>query len=109
LQSAQTFNLVVVRKKAVGLFEQEWNAFINLYPNPTSGNNTLAFTLQTNENLTVSITDLQGKDVLNTVDVEGHSGINEIELPTGGIKDGIYFVTIRSNGKSDKIKLVVIH
>lgn len=109
LQSTQTFNLVVVRKKAVGLFEQELNAFINLYPNPTNGNSTLAFTLQTNEHLTVSITDLQGKEVLNTIEVDGQAGVNKMELPTNGIKDGIYFVNIRSNGKSAKTKLVVIH
>ncbi|MES2559863.1 MAG: choice-of-anchor I family protein [Bacteroidota bacterium] len=109
LQSSQTFNLLVVRKKAVGLNEVNLNAFIKLYPNPTNGNSNLSFTLQSAEQLHISVTDLQGKEVVHSINMNGVAGVNEIELPTAGVTDGIYFVTLSSNGKSDQTKLVVIH
>lgn len=109
LQASQTFNLLVLRKKAVGLGEINTNRFMKLYPNPTNGNSTLSFTLQTSEELIISVADIQGKLLLDKINVNGVSGMNEIELPTANVQDGIYFVSLTSNGKSDKIKLVVIH
>jgi hypothetical protein len=82
---------------------------MKLYPNPTNGNSTLSFTLQTSEELIISVADIQGKLLLDKINVNGVSGMNEIELPTANVQDGIYFVSLTSNGKSDKIKLVVIH
>jgi hypothetical protein len=109
LQASQTFNLLVLRKKAVGLGEINTNRFMKLYPNPTNGNSTLSFTLQTSEELIISVADIQGKLLLDKINLNGVSGMNEIELPTANVQDGIYFVSLTSNGKSDKIKLVVIH
>jgi hypothetical protein len=65
--------------------------------------------LQTSEELIISVADIQGKLLLDKINVNGVSGMNEIELPTANVQDGIYFVSLTSNGKSDKIKLVVIH
>ncbi|MES2779633.1 MAG: choice-of-anchor I family protein [Bacteroidota bacterium] len=109
LQATQIFNLTAVRKQTVGLNEINLNTFIQLYPNPTNGNSNLSFTLNTADKLHISVIDLQGKEVLNSIDLNGIAGTNEVELPTAGLKDGIYFVTLSSNGRSAQSKLVVIH
>ena len=109
LQASQTFGLVAVRLKAVGLYEASLHSQLTLYPNPTNGNSNLSFTLTNSETLNISITDMQGKEAMNAVQLDGVSGDNNIELPTAGLKSGIYFVTLSSNSKSDQIKLVVIH
>lgn len=109
IKASQTFNLMIVRKNAVGLNEFDLNSFINVYPNPTDGNTTLSFTLQTADQLVMTITDIQGRLIGNPINVKGTSGINNLELATSEINAGAYFITLSSStGKSDKTKLIII-
>ena len=109
LQSSQTFNLLVVRKKAVGIQELSLDANLTLYPNPTTGNSRLGFTLTTEEHLQISVTDLQGKEVLHHANKTYSAGNHELELETATLHQGVYVVKIHSSEKSSQLKLIVMH
>jgi hypothetical protein len=82
---------------------------VNLYPNPTSANTTLSLELESAENVTVNISDIQGKAVLNTIETDTASASHAIELPTSSLQSGIYFVNIQAGERSARVKLVVMH
>ena len=59
------------------------NSNINIYPNPTNG----LLNINTNENInSISIYNIIGKQVLNTIDKE--------TINISSLEDGIYFIDI---------------
>jgi hypothetical protein len=109
LQATQVYHLTAVRKQSVGLFETSLNTKIELYPNPTSANTILSMNLEKAESIRVTIADIQGKVVTDVIEKDGTNGIQQIELPTASLQNGIYFVNINVGGKAAQVKLVVMH
>ncbi|MDP1728565.1 MAG: T9SS type A sorting domain-containing protein [Bacteroidota bacterium] len=75
---------------------------LSIYPNPAAGSFNLTFT-ETDVNGTVSIVDLNGREVLNQKINSSNSSINCDQL-----KDGLYFVNLNVNGKTAVKKLNII-
>jgi hypothetical protein len=109
LQATQTFNLKAVRKKAVGLGQNDFITSIVLYPNPTLGNSTLSFELNQKENIQITLLDVQGRNVIALPSMDFSSGKHEVEIPSSVLQSGIYFVQINAGEKTSLIKLVVTH
>jgi galactose mutarotase-like enzyme len=109
LQATQTFNLKAVRKKAIGVLENDFLNTINLYPNPTLGNSTLSFELNQKENIQITLLDVQGRNVTTLPYMDFSSGKHEVEIPSSVLQSGIYFVQINAGEKTSLIKLVVAH
>ena len=109
LQATQTFNLKAVRKKAIGVLENDFLNTINLYPNPTQNNSTLAFELNQRGVLQISVLDIHGRVVTSLVDLNLTAGKHEVEIPSSTLQSGIYFVQLSANNKTTLIKLVVAH
>lgn len=80
-----------------------------IYPNPANGNN--AFLNVTAKNATegsVTVTDLSGR-ILNVISsVRLQQGQNVIKVPTQGLANGIYMVTLNTDKGNINLKLQVI-
>jgi hypothetical protein len=77
---------------------------VSVYPNPTSGKVNVAFSLNNNEPLQVSVVNAVGANVAN-YSFEGGVGNQEIDL--GSFGTGVYFIRMTNNGQSTMKKLVV--
>ena len=78
---------------------------ISLYPNPTSGNTTLAFNLAEANNLTITLYNAMGE----TLQVQTERGIQaaNIALNTNNLASGVYFVQV-NNGNQYAVKQLII-
>jgi hypothetical protein len=83
----------------VGLKEVSNATFAGLYPNPASNNVTLEFTNNSVKN--ISVMDLTGRVVFTT-----STSDEKIALNLSNLNDGVYFVRINSNNKTEIAKLI---
>lgn len=81
---------------------------INLYPNPAKDAFTVALNMKENEHVSIVITDLTGKNVLELKDQYMNVGKNELNIPTSELPSGIYNVMLVSGNAYKNIKLSVI-
>lgn len=81
----------------------------NLYPNPAARQATLVFGLQQAATVSVSVTDLQGRNVI-TVGGRGlTAGSHSVNLDVQSLDSGFYFVQLTVAGQRKQFKLVVTH
>jgi hypothetical protein len=78
-----------------------------LYPNPSNGMSTLAIHLNSPSNIDISVINILGEEVYNfqsgLLTAGGH--LNKIDLSNNA--NGIYFIRVNANDKSQTIKLVL--
>lgn len=75
------------------------NLPVSIFPNPTQ--NELNIHASSNSNMNVIVADISGKTVLKSSDLAPRSNINVETLP-----NGLYFITVESNGKVAHLKFV---
>lgn len=80
-----------------------------LYPNPASLYSRMTFALPMQESLSVEVLDMKGHCVLRLGKHEYSVGKNEIEIPVGSLRDGLYIVWIKGMHTQMIGKLVVRH
>lgn len=81
---------------------------IQVYPNPVTENTIVSFLLNTNENISVSIVSIDGKEVKNiTVNKQMNKGLNTLSLPIDGLAKGVYFLQIRSLNDNHTQKITI--
>jgi hypothetical protein len=78
----------------------------NVSPNPANGNATIALTGNSGAEVAISIVDLTGKEVYNTA-LSALNGSATISVDTQKFGNGLYMVTVSSNGSAVTKKLVV--
>jgi PKD repeat protein len=88
-----------------------YNFGLNVFPNPANGNDniTISYTLSTQENITVSIVDMIGKEIavlVNTTQTSGDKTIN-IRKSELNLTSGVYLVKISNSTSYTTRKLVV--
>lgn len=86
----------------------EMHGFIaELFPNPTESETILSISSKKDENVTITVNSQMGQSIyaLNSM---VKSGNTELIIPAGSFKNGIYTVCIVADGKSTKLKLVVL-
>jgi len=90
-----------------GIDELEELSNVNVYPNPTNGMFSIAFVNANFSQLSISITDIQGKEVFNFTEknVVGEY-IREISLE--GLAKGVYYIKLNST-EDVKIKKLIIN
>jgi hypothetical protein len=78
-----------------------------LYPNPSNGMSTLAIHLNSPSNIDISVINILGEEVYNFQSVLLAAGghLNKIDLSNNA--NGIYFIRVNANDKSQTIKLVL--
>jgi hypothetical protein len=82
---------------------------LKLYPNPTSGNTTIAMSLKKDDRIIVTVFSQDGKLAVAPIDHTYHAGEQEISLPTAGLPGGTYIVQVATGTQTFKLKLTVAH
>jgi hypothetical protein len=67
-------------------------------PNPSNGIASLQFELLNASDVTISVLDVAGKEVQNSVMNQLTSGTHNVALESAKWNSGVYFVNITSNG-----------
>lgn len=91
----------------VGIEELQ-NGDFNIYPNPISQNAQIALTLKKNAQVEWSIISLTGSIVMESALQTLSAGQQMINLNTGNLEDGIYFINLKVNDESITKKITVI-
>ncbi|MFT6982342.1 MAG: hypothetical protein ACJAUD_001109 [Crocinitomicaceae bacterium] len=78
---------------------------LSLFPNPTSGLTEVIFNSYTKEEVTLSVIGLDGKKVVNS-SINAVRGGNRFDLDMSNQKNGVYFITITTNEKIYRSKLI---
>lgn len=77
-----------------------------VYPNPSTGDFSLTYSLTNNEKVSVSIYDFTGRKVDTKVST-GNSGLNTLKISGDDYAKGIYLVEISTGNKKETKKLVI--
>ena len=80
-------------------------------PNPANGNAFVSYTLEGNETKTVDMVliDMSGRKVSDIVNSNILPGTYTWQMNTSALTSGTYYVTVRIDGKSMNIPLVIAH
>jgi len=70
---------------------------IGFYPNPTSDEGTLYFSLKEDNSLKVSVYNSTGQMASEKRNVNCNVGLNKIHITTKGFSSGVYFVKVETN------------
>lgn len=84
-------------------------AAATLFPNPTHNTATITFELITNEKVSVSVVNIDGKVVYQQLDKAFNAGKQQIRLSTASLKSGTYFVLLNYGATTSKMQMVVMH
>lgn len=95
----------MVLSNTTGLEEITTFSNILLFPNPTNYNTTLSLNSITQEQLSISLMDIDGKTISHE---EKHleTGNNEVRLNTQDLESGVYFIDLKGKNTSKKIKFI---
>jgi hypothetical protein len=85
----------------------EFTLFQN-YPNPFSQQTTIRYSLQESGLVSLLIYDMLGRLIANPLNTTQQSGIYTISLNAHTFSSGIYFCTLRQNGKNKSIRILVV-
>lgn len=80
---------------------------VNVFPNPASGNSSLAFALEKPKTLDLRITDVLGKEMLRIKPELYAAGEQQILLPVAGLQNGMYVIQL-SDGTTQITKRLLI-
>ncbi len=81
----------------------------NIYPNPSSGQITIAFTLSQKGKVTLDLYDITGRYAGTIVERDFDEPMNEVTWDAGGLNKGIYFVKMQADGYSIMKKITIIN
>ncbi len=81
------------------------NSF-NVSPNPAAGSATIALSGKAGADATISIVDVTGKEVYNTL-VSSLNGTATVDVNTAAFGNGMYLVNVYSNGTKSSKKLII--
>ncbi|MBX7140464.1 MAG: T9SS type A sorting domain-containing protein [Chitinophagales bacterium] len=82
------------------------NTLTSIYPNPSDGHLTAAYTSAVTGNVSVSVTDLFGKQVL-TESLEVSEGMNALKLDMATAPNGFYLIRIISGNETCQMKFQI--
>jgi hypothetical protein len=111
LKGANKIPNFVAPKAPVSIPSVQVNALsaAKLYPNPTSGNATIAMSFDKKEQVIISVLDMQGKEVIAPVSAAFNAGEQQLELQSNQLSNGIYFVRIATGTAATNLKMIVMH
>jgi hypothetical protein len=87
----------------------QMNLNCSVYPNPANEYVNLSFSLPENDELTLSITDVIGKNTKLIYTGTYNKGENIVKIETAHLTSGTYFVTVTGTKVRGNIKLILTH
>ncbi len=91
----------------LGMAELEKNFEVSAYPNPFANQLSISFTLTVASEVSFTLTDIQGKEVLVNSSKVYNGGSNELTLNTSGLAAGVYTLQLTINDKQITKKVVL--
>lgn len=79
-----------------------------IYPNPSKSTITLAISLSQSTNVTISIYDVNGKEVVFVPNQWLQTGTHNVEVNVDDLTEGLYVVKINTDNNSITQKLLLI-
>jgi hypothetical protein len=61
------------------------------------------------QDVEINVYDMQGKLALKPISKQYSVGTQQVSISTEELMNGIYFIQLKSEGKSTQLKMVVIH
>jgi hypothetical protein len=77
----------------------------NVFPNPFNTEINIAVNVATATSIQVNVVDINGKLVL-TKNISSNDGLNELQIPTSQLVNGVYFIQIEALGEKYTYKMV---
>lgn len=87
---------------------QAKNYLFDAYPNPASTRVMIPFYSERMAKVVITITDVTGKQV-KTLETLADTGLNEAEVNTGDLNNGIYFYTYTTDGNVIATRKFIVH
>ncbi len=84
------------------------NPFI-ISPNPLESTTLIEYNLKNNSQVTLKILDLSGREIITLVDELQQEGEQRIVFNTDGLKPGIYFCVLKTNGGVQTNKIIKLN
>ncbi len=81
---------------------------LKVYPNPMSTKGTVEYTLAGEDNLTLTIYDIQGREVQNISLGKQASGQHILPINTENFSNGTYLLNVSGNNFRKTIRIVVV-
>jgi hypothetical protein len=78
----------------------------NVYPNPTSGTTTIAYTLANASTVSFSVVDITGKTVYTAANANQVAGAHQISFDAATFANGVYYITIGTEGTTVTKKFI---
>ncbi|MGN6477467.1 MAG: T9SS type A sorting domain-containing protein, partial [Flavipsychrobacter sp.] len=108
-ESNYDFGLTATVVSTASIASNDFYSAMKLYPNPTGNEAIVEITLIKAEQVTVMLTDLQGKTVAPAIQNNFGAGDQKIVLNTSSLPNGTYYVSVACGSSITKTKLVVLH
>lgn len=81
---------------------------LNVYPNPASNGITISYNLNTKSHIRLDLFDLSGRKVDTVLPTtEKTAGEHSLSLDVENLPNGVYFVRLTANGKSDAHRFII--
>ncbi len=98
---------IIVNATSIAEQAALFNSFM-VYPNPTRDMAFVDFGLNQTENVSVSVMDLTGKEIINIPASKFNTGKHTIEIGTSNLSEGMYMVRISGADAALTSRLVII-
>ena len=102
----ETEDYLVNIPSLVGIEENEMLNTISVYPNPTTGLFNITASNANFTQLTISVLDIQGKEVFNTSDKNYSANYNK-QINLEGLAKGIYYIRLNTGAGVKTQKLII--
>lgn len=80
-------------------FENKNRYFVQAYPNPASDVVNVTVKTADDKNLKLRIYDISGRLVVSSIEIKGTQEKNNLVIPVGNLKTGVYIYTLTENNK----------
>jgi PKD repeat protein len=100
---------VIMPAGATGIDENHILNNWNIFPNPSKGLTTIAYSLNQNSNVRISVFDIVGREVISLADFRNqNSGIYEIKFDANSLNIGTYLIRIIANNDVETKRLTLV-
>jgi hypothetical protein len=91
----------------VGIDQKKDVATVSVYPNPVKDFAKVSVNLTQGANVTVSVTNLVGQNVLSLNKGNMSAGLQQFNVDANSLSTGVYFITVNVNGQKFTQKMIV--
>ncbi|MCX6229989.1 MAG: M6 family metalloprotease domain-containing protein [Bacteroidetes bacterium] len=98
----------IITVNITGIKENSENPFaVHIYPNPSSGNTTLTYTLDKSEIVSFSLTDITGHEIYKTNSQNQNKGEHQFNINAAQLSAGLYIYKLQIGSSLQKGKFIV--